>query len=189
MAILRPKCTLCPLGRRPNIRLVPYDGAQRTRILFVGEAPGENEDIEGRPFIGRSGDRLSDLLAVIGMGRDEVGITNICLCRPPDNRTPTAHEITTCTENYLQSSLARLQRLKLVVTLGKTASEYFIGPINMFKGTGKVYRINAGVLVYPMLHPSAVRSTERGDQWYDDVARLRRLLWRGYFGFKEIRWR
>lgn len=153
-------CTRCPLAKT-RTHAVPGDGPVPTRILFIGEAPGRNEDLQGSPFVGRAGSILDGLLAGIGVARDEVFITNIVKCRPPKNRDPTPAEIEAC-RPYLERQLALLCP-EVIVPLGRFAMRWVLesygitpGPISEVHGT--VFRIrNTGCeqVVIPVYHPAA----------------------------------
>jgi len=118
-------CMLCRLHRsRKNA--VPGEGPLDAKVMFVGEAPGYNEDIHGKPFVGSAGKFLSELLQVTGLRREDVYITNVVKCRPPQNRDPADDEIETCTTNYLQKQVAIIKP-KLVVALGRIAGRTLIG--------------------------------------------------------------
>ena len=116
-------CTLCPLSKG-RTKAVPGEGHPETEVVFVGEGPGFNEDRQGRPFVGRAGDLLVRLLASIGWRREDVFITNIVKCRPPDNRDPEPDEIAACAP-YLQRQLEILDPA-LVVTLGRHSMGRFM---------------------------------------------------------------
>lgn len=111
-------CTKCPL-HKSRTKAVPGEGSLSTNVMFVGEAPGRNEDIEGRPFVGSAGKLLDTLLASIGVSRGEVYITNVVKCRPPNNREPTDEEIRACNP-YLRRQI-RLLKPKVIVALGRIA--------------------------------------------------------------------
>ena len=153
-------CTRCPLAET-RTNAVPGDGPVPARILFIGEAPGRNEDLKGIPFVGRAGSILDGLLEGIGVARDEVFITNIVKCRPPKNRDPTAEEIEAC-RPYLESQLA-LFRPEVIVPLGRFAmrwvlESYGISPGPISEVHGKVFRIPAigcEQVVIPVYHPAA----------------------------------
>lgn len=118
-------CTLCRLHRsRKNAVL--GDGPLDAQVMFVGEGPGYNEDIHGKPFVGSSGKFLNELLQIAGLRREEVYITNVVKCRPPQNRDPADDEIETCTTNYLQKQVAMIKP-KLVVALGRIAGRTLLG--------------------------------------------------------------
>ncbi|MCW1294274.1 MAG: uracil-DNA glycosylase [Candidatus Parvarchaeota archaeon] len=113
------KCTLCDLClKRKNT--VPGEGNEKASIVIIGEAPGKNEDLQGRPFIGMSGKFLSKSLESIGIDRSMVFITNAVKCRPPNNRKPTKEEIATC-RPYLIRQLSVIQP-KLILALGTSAA-------------------------------------------------------------------
>ncbi len=113
------KCTLCDLClKRKNA--VPGEGNEKARVVIIGEAPGKNEDLQGRPFIGMSGKFLSKSLESIGIDRSMVFITNAVKCRPPNNRKPKKEEITTC-RPYLVRQLSVIQP-KLILALGTSAA-------------------------------------------------------------------
>jgi uracil-DNA glycosylase family 4 len=130
-------CTLCRLHRsRKNA--VPGEGPFDAEILFCGEAPGYNESLQGKPFVGSAGKFLSELLQIAGLGREDVYITNVIKCRPPENRAPFYDEIETCTTNYLQKQVVMIKP-KLVVALGRTAAMALLGrPVIMGKEHGEL---------------------------------------------------
>jgi len=153
-------CTRCPLAET-RTNAVPGDGPVPARILFIGEAPGRNEDLKGIPFVGRAGSILDGLLEGIGVARDEVFITNIVKCRPPKNRDPTTEEIEAC-RPYLESQLSLLCP-EVIVPLGRFAmrwvlESYGITPGPISEVHGKVFRIPAigcEQVVIPVYHPAA----------------------------------
>ena len=113
-------CTLCPLHKSRN-RAVPGEGNPYTEIALIGEAPGWNEDKEGRPFIGVAGSVLNELLAGIGLKREDIYILNVLNCRPPRNRDPKTLELDTC-RLHLDAQLGLLPNLKVIVAMGRYAS-------------------------------------------------------------------
>jgi len=118
-------CTLCGLYRtRKNA--VPGEGPYDAKVVFVGEAPGYNEDIQGRPFVGSAGKFLNELLQSAGLKRGDVYIGNVVKCRPPQNRAPADDEIETCTTHYLQKQITMIKP-RLVVALGRTAARALLG--------------------------------------------------------------
>ncbi len=148
-------CKLCKLANgRTNA--VPGTGLlENVEVVLVGEAPGRNEDLEGKPFVGSGGKLLDELLSKAGMSRDGVYITNVVKCRPPNNRKPEADEIETCTKNYLEKQLDILKPL-LVCTLGATALEYFTGRSRMGEARGRLTRTKHGIALLPTYHPAAI---------------------------------
>ena len=153
-------CARCPLAET-RTNAVPGAGPVSARILFIGEAPGRNEDQQGIPFVGRAGSILDGLLAGIGVGRDEVFITNIVKCRPPKNRDPTTEEIETC-RPYLERQLSLICP-EVIVPLGRFAmrwvlESYGITPGPISEVHGKVFQVqNTGCeqVVIPVYHPAA----------------------------------
>ncbi len=152
--IPEPDCRLCGLcSGRTNIVLP--DGNPGSGIVFVGEAPGENEDLEGRPFVGRSGKILDGMMAEAGFGRRDVLITNTVKCRPPSNRDPTAEEMAAC-RPFLESEL---KDARLVVGLGKSACRDLMGYEGpMAAIANRMTEIDVGgkkVRFLPTYHPAA----------------------------------
>jgi len=166
-------CRLCPLAAGRTLA-VPGEGDADTEVVFVGEGPGYNEDRQGRPFVGRAGELLVRMLATLGWRREEVFITNVVKCRPPDNRDPEPAEIAACAP-YLHRQLEILDPA-LVVTLGRHSMGRFMpgARIGAAHGTMAAMEPATGArdaLVYALYHPAAaLRSTEVERQSYADVA-------------------
>ena len=166
-------CTRCRLHEQ-RTRAVPGEGNPDTEVVFVGEGPGFNEDREGRPFVGRAGALLVRLLASIGWRRDDVFITNVVKCRPPDNRDPQPDEIAACFP-YLRRQLEVLDPA-LVVTLGRHSMARFMpaARIGTAHGTAAPADPETGArsaTVYALYHPAAaLRSAEVERQSFDDAA-------------------
>jgi uracil-DNA glycosylase len=166
-------CTDCRL-HQGRTRAVPGEGDPDTEVVFVGEGPGFNEDRLGRPFVGRAGDLLVKLLASIGWRREEVFITNVVKCRPPDNRDPEPDEIAACAK-YLHRQLEVLDPA-IVVTLGRHSMARFMPGARISQAHGTVRPADPATgarsaLVYAMYHPAAALRTpaiERDS--YADVA-------------------
>ncbi|WP_253737401.1 uracil-DNA glycosylase [Halohasta salina] len=118
-------CQRCPNLVESRSRIVNGVGPDDADLLFVGEGPGETEDEQGEPFVGRSGSVLDEALGEAGVLREEVRITNCVRCRPPENRDPTTEELANC-RGYLDSEIAAVDPT-LVVTLGKVPSEHLLG--------------------------------------------------------------
>ena len=172
-------CTRCKLAQgRTNA--VPGEGHPDTEVMFVGEGPGQTEDAQGRPFVGRAGELLVRLLASIGWRRQEVFITNIVKCRPPGNRDPEPDEIAACAP-YLQRQLEVLDPA-VVVTLGRFSMGHFRPGerITQIHGTHAPAPESTGArdaLAYALFHPAAaLRSPEVERQSFDDIASLPRVL-------------
>lgn len=168
-------CTRCRL-HETRTRAVPGEGNPDTEVVFVGEGPGQNEDRQGRPFVGRAGDLLVKFLATLRWRRDEVFITNIVKCRPPDNRDPEPDEVAACAP-YLQRQLEILDPA-LVVTLGRHSLGRFMPGSRISQAHGTVRPVDpatgaANALVFAMYHPAAALRTpdiERAS--YEDVASI-----------------
>jgi uracil-DNA glycosylase family 4 len=151
------ECTLCEALVESRSRIVDGTGDPDADVVFVGEAPGEYEDAEGEPFVGRSGDVLDDALADAGLSREAVRITNCVRCRPPENRDPTEEELANC-RPYLDRELAAVDPV-VVVALGKVPAEHLLGrSVAVTSEAGDVERAAIGdaqrdVLV--CVHPAA----------------------------------
>jgi DNA polymerase len=165
-------CTACRL-HEGRTNAVPGEGNASTEVMFVGEGPGFNEDRLGRPFVGRAGDLLVRLLGSIGWRRDEVFITNVVKCRPPENRDPEADEIAACAP-FLRRQLEILDPA-LVVTLGRHSMARFMpgARISAAHGTLRPADPGTGVrdgLVFAMYHPAAALRTQAIERTsYQDV--------------------
>jgi len=168
-------CTRCRL-HETRTRAVPGEGNADTEVVFVGEGPGQNEDRQGRPFVGRAGDLLVKFLATLRWRRDEVFITNIVKCRPPDNRDPEPDEIAACAP-YLQRQLEILDPA-LIVTLGRHSLGRFMPGSRISQAHGTVRPVDpatgaTSALVFAMYHPAAaLRTPEIERTSYDDVASI-----------------
>ncbi|GAB4572448.1 MAG: uracil-DNA glycosylase [Anaerolineae bacterium] len=145
-------CQLCPLHRLGRTRTVPGAGPANARIMFIGEAPGFNEDRQGLPFVGRSGQYLNYLLGTVGLSRKDVFIANVIKCRPPDNRDPEAAELAAC-KAYLDRQIEVIDP-KVIITLGRfSMARYFPGArITRIHGQP---RRQDGRIYFPMFHPAA----------------------------------
>jgi len=142
------KCRLC----KGRINAVPGEGNINASIVFIGEAPGAQEDKLGRPFVGRSGNLLNELLGGIGLSRRDIWIGNVVKCRPPENRDPMVDEIRAC-KPYLDKQIELIDP-KVVITLGRFAMEYFLPGEKIANAHGKPYLLKTRVL-YPLYHPAA----------------------------------
>jgi uracil-DNA glycosylase family 4 len=144
----------CPACRLSQTRTnaVPGEGPVDAEILFIGEGPGFHEDKQGRPFVGPAGRFLNELIESIGLTRDQVYITNVVKCRPPENRDPAPDEIAACA-GYLERQTAILKP-KMIVTLGRhSMAKYFPGQsISRIHGQPKR---DGDVIIFPMFHPAA----------------------------------
>jgi uracil-DNA glycosylase len=161
------ECRLCPLHRlRKNA--VPGEGNWAAELMFIGEAPGRDEDEQGRPFVGRAGQLLRKIIAAMKFGEEEVYITNVVKCRPPENRVPHRDEVEACFP-YLVRQI-ELIRPKVIVTLGKTPTEHFVpGRAGMGELRGR-FGDCRGIPVMPTFHPSYLIRNEGNRE-------LRRMVW------------
>jgi DNA polymerase len=145
-------CQKCGLARS-RTRLVFGEGNPNSQVLFVGEAPGSHEDQKGLPFVGAAGKLLSELLASIGLRREDVYIANVLKCRPPENRNPEAIEIESCMPHLWKQ--IELIHPKVVCTLGNFATQTLLGKkIGITKIRGQYFQVK-NFFVFPMLHPAA----------------------------------
>ena len=166
-------CTNCRLHQTRN-RAVPGEGDPDTEVIFVGEGPGFNEDKQGRPFVGRAGDLLVKLLATIGWRREDVFITNVVKCRPPDNRDPFPDEIAACAP-FLRRQLEVLDPA-VVVTLGRFSMATFMPGARISQAHGTVRSVDpatgaAAATVFAMYHPAAALRTPAIErESYADIA-------------------
>ena len=144
-------CTDCPLSRERN-KAVPGEGPENAEIMLIGEAPGFNEDKQGRPFVGAAGHFLEELLAVAKLRREDVYITNTVKCRPPDNRDPLPVELAAC-RKYLDRQIEVISP-KVIVTLGRHALTSFLPNETISKARGRPRSVK-GTTLFPIYHPAA----------------------------------
>ncbi|MGA7434062.1 MAG: uracil-DNA glycosylase [Solirubrobacterales bacterium] len=173
-------CTMCDLCE-DRTQVVFGSGNSDAELMFVGEAPGAEEDRLGLPFVGRSGNLLISLLAEVGISREEVFIANTVKCRPPDNRNPTRAEIETC-QPWLFEQI-RLIEPKVVATLGNFATRLLSGDqtgITKVHGVPQVHDLGSRtVYLMPLFHPAAaLRATGTRNLLAADLAKLPDLIGR-----------
>lgn len=166
-------CEACPLSRTRTLS-VPGEGPLDAEIMFIGEAPGANEDRQGRPFVGAAGQFLSELLAAGGLKRDDVYICNVLKCRPPSNRDPSPDEIEAC-RDHLDEQIDIIDPL-VIVTLGRYSMGKFFRGQTISRIHGTVKEI-AGRFYVPMYHPAAALHQGGLRQvMLDDFAQLPAIL-------------
>ncbi|MCL2700138.1 MAG: uracil-DNA glycosylase [Phycisphaerae bacterium] len=176
-------CRGCPLGQS-RMNLVFGEGDPNAELVFVGEAPGADEDASGRPFVGRAGQKLTDMIAAMGLRRDQVYICNVLKCRPPGNRTPQPAEVVQCWP-FLVRQLAVI-RPKVIVTLGNPATQTLLNTsIGITKLRGQWQSLPdiapglGGTPVMPTFHPSYILRSYtpevRGMVWSDLKQVMERL--------------
>ena len=162
-------CTLCRLAET-RTQAVPGEGSSTAAVMFIGEGPGFNEDQQGRPFVGRAGKLLDDLLGSVPMRREDVFITNIVKCRPPDNRDPLPDEVNACS-GYLKAQIELLNP-RVIATLGRHSLLRFVPDARISRDHGTIMRWQ-GRVIYPLYHPAAaLRSTQVMQATVEDFKRL-----------------
>ena len=166
-------CTRCTLSQK-RTNAVPGEGSRNAEIMFIGEGPGFNEDRDGRPFVGPAGKLLDEMLASIDLKREDVYITNVIKCRPPNNRDPLPGEIESC-KPYLDKQI-ELIAPRIVVMLGRYSFVRFFPGESIGKARGKPRKWN-GMTAYPMYHPAAALHNPRlRPVIEDDFRNLLKLL-------------
>lgn len=166
-------CQKCDLSKT-RTKAVPGYGDINAEILFIGEGPGFHEDKQGLPFVGRSGEYLDKLLALLGLNRSQVFITNVVKCRPPENRDPMPDEILAC-KPYLEKQQSLIDPL-IIVTLGRfSMARYFPGDkITQIHGKPK---FDDRVAYYPLFHPAAVlRNPSLQETMAQDFKRIPQVI-------------
>lgn len=145
-------CKRCPLAFAGRHTIVFGEGDPNTRLMFVGEGPGADEDMQGRPFVGRAGQLLNNMIAAMGLKREEVYIANIVKCRPPQNRTPEPVEANTCSQFLFQQ--IDVIRPEILVALGSTAATYLLGgKASLSSLRGRIHQAHGSKLIVTY-HPA-----------------------------------
>jgi DNA polymerase len=166
------RCKLCNLGRRQVVFGV---GNPRARLMFVGEAPGEDEDRQGEPFVGRAGQLLTRIIEAINLTRDQVYIANVIKCRPPGNRNPEPDEVSAC-EPFLFRQI-EIIKPRVIVALGKFAAQCLLrttDPITRMRGREFEYR---GATLIPTFHPAyLLRNPSAKREVWEDMKKVRAIL-------------
>ena len=166
-------CLRCPLHQCRNLT-VPGEGNPQATIMFVGEGPGYHEDQQGRPFVGRAGHLLDELLNLINLSREQVFITNVIKCRPPHNRDPAKEEVSACRE-YLEAQID-LIKPRIIATLGRHSLAWFLPNETIGRVHGSP-RVLKDYIVYPLYHPAAaLRQQHLRKIMEDDMRMLPNLL-------------
>ena len=167
-------CTRCPLHQE-RTHVVHTEGNRKARLMFVGEAPGADEDAQARPFVGRAGQLLTKIIEAIGLKREEVLIGNVNRCRPPGNRAPTAEEASMC-KPYLLREISVVQP-EVIVVLGNTAMKNLLDTregITRLRGTFQDYK---GIKVMPTFHPAyLLRDPSKKRETWEDLKKVRDYL-------------
>jgi DNA polymerase len=167
-------CTRCALHKGRN-KIVFADGSPTARLMFVGEGPGADEDAQGLPFVGRAGQLLNNMIAAMGLKREEVYIANVVKCRPPGNRTPEPEEANTCSSFLFRQ--IDVVRPEVIVALGATAATYLLGqrqPLAGLRGRVHAFRGSKLIVTY---HPAFLLRDPRQkkEAWADLQIAMREL--------------
>ncbi len=171
------QCTSCPLSKE-RTKTVFGQGDIKTDLVFIGEAPGADEDLSGEAFVGKAGQLLTKILGAAGISRNDVFITNVVKCRPPGNRIPTVDELISC-NHFLETQIACISP-KIIVTLGNTPTKWMLKTaegITSLRGKWFQWR---GIELMPLYHPSFLlrnQSRAKGspkDQTWNDIKEVKR---------------
>ena len=167
-------CTKCAL-HQGRTKTVFGKGSPRTKVMFIGEGPGRDEDLKGEPFVGRSGQLLTKIIEAIDLKREDVYITNIVKCRPPQNRDPLEEEVRCC-EAYLTEQID-LIKPRLICALGRIAAQWLLNnkePLASLRSSENFYR---GIPVLVTYHPAALlRNPELKRETWEDFKKLKFLI-------------
>jgi DNA polymerase len=167
-------CTRCPLHEE-RTHVVHTEGNRKARLMFVGEAPGADEDAQARPFVGRAGQLLTRIIEAIGMKREDVLIGNVNRCRPPGNRPPMPDEVAAC-KPFLLREIAVAQP-EVIVVLGNTATKNLLDTregITRLRGNFQDYK---GIRVMPTFHPAyLLRDPSKKRETWEDLKKVRDCL-------------
>ena len=170
-----PDCTRCKLHTLGRRQVVFGVGSPTADLMFVGEAPGADEDVQGEPFVGKAGQLLTKIIEAIGLRRDEVYIANVIKCRPPGNRNPEPDEVAEC-QPFLFRQIDAV-RPKVIVALGKFAAQCLLKsetPITRLRGREVFYR---DAVLIPTFHPAyLLRNPSSKREVWEDMKRVRALL-------------
>jgi len=173
-------CTRCPLHALGRRQIVFGVGNPNADLMFVGEAPGADEDVQGEPFVGRAGQLLTKIIEAIGLSRSDVYIANVIKCRPPGNRNPEPAEVATC-KPFLMQQIDTI-RPKVIVALGTFAAHALLDtdtPISRLRGRVQPFR--GGIKLVPTFHPAfLLRSPDRKRDVWEDMKLVRDLLSASY---------
>lgn len=167
-------CQACPLGRT-RTKSVFGVGPVKTAVMFVGEGPGQQEDLTGEPFVGAAGKLLDDMLSIIDLGRDNCYIANIVKCRPPGNRDPMPQEQDACI-GYLTEQI-RLIQPRIIVCLGRIAAQRLISPDYRITRMHGTWSEKNGIWYTALYHPSALlRDVSKRPETFRDLLALRQKV-------------
>ncbi|MFH1644330.1 MAG: uracil-DNA glycosylase [bacterium] len=161
-------CKNCPLCNQGRTQVVFGKGNPNTKLMFVGEGPGRDEDLQGAPFVGKSGKLLTKIIEAMGLKREDVFISNVVKCRPPNNRAPLPDESEIC-KNLLLLKEIEIIKPKIICMLGASATTAILGPqIRISQARGNFFEFN-NILVMPTFHPAYLLRNPKAkmDVWED----------------------
>jgi len=161
-------CQECPLAKQGRKQVVFGNGNSNALLMFVGEGPGKDEDEQGVPFIGRAGQLLTKIIEAMGLKREEVYISNVVKCRPPENRAPLPIESNTCKDLLLLKEIDIIKP-QIICTLGATATQALLGEDTKLGKTRGIFTSFKGILVLPTYHPAYLlrNPAEKKTVWED----------------------
>ena len=159
-------CTKCPALCQSRSQVVFGSGNPKAEVLFIGEAPGANEDQQGIPFCGMSGQVLNELLHSVALSREDIFITNTILCRPENNRNPAKEEVENCRDRL--DRLIAIMQPKVIVTIGNFATERILGKKGITSLRGKVFE-HHGRKIVPVIHPANYLYSGRNPEMFTQM--------------------
>lgn len=173
-------CIQCPLGKLGRINVVFGDGNPDAKLIFIGEAPGKEEDLQGKAFVGRSGKLLTKILDLADIKRSDIFITNVIKCRPPANRKPTKKEISICT-NLLLFNQIKIIKPEIICTLGASALQGLLNnykiKISQVRGKPIITQTIPNIIILPTFHPAYIlRNPKKMHVMIDDIQKAKALL-------------
>ena len=167
-------CEKCGLAKS-RTKFVFGSGSADAKIMFVGEAPGKNEDLQGLPFVGQAGRLLDELLYSIGLNRSEVFIANVLKCRPPGNRDPRIEEINTC-KDYLMEQIKIIDP-KIICTLGRFSTQLLLGTDKGISSIrGKVFKVDGHIIMHINHKAAAIYKPYRMEVLREDFKKIKSLI-------------
>lgn len=161
-------CSKCPLGSLGRKQVVFGDGNTQAQLMFIGEGPGRDEDTQGKPFVGRAGQLLSKIIEAMGLKREDVYISNVVKCRPPQNRTPLPNERDICKDLLLLREIEIIQP-RIICTLGSSATQALLGDHVKITHARGIFTTFNNILVMPTYHPAYLlrNPAEKRTVWED----------------------
>ena len=169
-------CLRCPLGKQGRTQVVFGEGSHNAQLMFIGEGPGRDEDKHGRPFIGRAGKLLNEIIEAMNIKRDDVYISNVVKCRPPSNRTPLPAEGQTCASLLLFKEIEIIKPF-IICTLGACATQLLISQTTRISHVRGIFHSFADMLLIPTYHPAyLLRSPKAKTVVLEDMKKIKNTL-------------